>query len=131
MRCPTCGKELIEESAACPHCGAGHRESGAKAELGWGWSDPGRTLAKWPAGEAGEPVAPAFLTHCSSLSFEDEMLISMLNAYGIPCLKQFPNNGALGRVVLGVSGTGTDIYVPATMLDEARDILEGESDVQV
>jgi hypothetical protein len=59
------------------------------------------------------------------------MLISMLNAYGIPCLKQFPNNGALGRVVLGVSGTGTDIYVPATMLDEARDILEGESDVQV
>ena len=58
------------------------------------------------------------------------MLVSMLR-YGITCLKRFPENGVLGRVVLGISGTGADIYVPDTMLEEARNILEGESDVQV
>ncbi|MGI5935839.1 MAG: zinc-ribbon domain-containing protein [Oscillospiraceae bacterium] len=133
MKCHACGKELTEESASCPNCGAELREAEApgKAKPFWGRSDRGRLLDSWPRGEDGEPVAPAFLTHCSSVGFEDEMLVSMLRAYGIPCLKRFPENGVLGRVVLGMSGTGADIYVPVTMLEEARNILEGESDVQV
>jgi hypothetical protein len=133
MKCHACGKELAEGAAFCPHCGAEltEAEAGGRARPSWGWADRGRLLEDWPRDGDGQPVAPAFLTHCSSVGFEDEMVAGMLRAYGIPCVKRFPGDGALGRVVLGMSGTGTDIYVPVTMLEEARSILEGESDAQV
>ena len=61
---------------------------------------------------------------------EDEMLANLLEAYGIPCLRQFPKDGSFGRVVLGMSGNGADIYVPETMLEDAKNLIseDGEYD---
>lgn len=97
-------------------------------KLGWGFTEYGKQLKNWPKESGGEPVAPAFLTHCGSLDMEDEMLTNLLEAYGIPCLRRFPENGSFGRVVLGMSGNGADIYVPETMLEDAKNLISEDSE---
>ena len=56
----------------------------------------------------------------------DELKINMLEAYGIPCLRVYPGDGSFGRVVLGMSGLGTDIYVPASKAEEANALCNAE-----
>lgn len=97
--------------------------------LTWGMSHFGTLLKKWPIRENGDPVVPAFLAHCSALGMEDVMLVNMLDAFGIPCIRQFPYNGELGQVVLGMSGDGVDIYVPETQLQEARALIQEVQEV--
>ena len=91
---------------------------------------PGDLYRRWPKGEDGEIVPPKFLTHCLSTDLEDTMLVNMLEAYGIPALRIHPGDGAFGKVVLGMSGTGSSIYVPETLWEDARALMippEGEA----
>jgi len=96
--------------------------------LSWGRHEYGKTYDEWPRDEAGQTVPAAFLTHCGPLDMEAEMIRSMLEAYGIPSIRRLPGDGAFGELILGMSGNGIDIFVPATMLAEAQDILKGEPD---
>lgn len=98
-------------------------------KLGWGFSKAGKLLKDWPKDENGEALPGAFLTHCSCVDLQDEMLVNMLEAYGIPCLRRYPQNGSLGRVVLGMSGTGVDIFVPAEMLEDAKALISEDCEV--
>lgn len=91
----------------------------------------GERLKKWPRGEDGEPVTPAFLCRCSARNMEDEMIINMLEAYGIPAFRVYPGDGGFGKVVMGMPGTGSDILVPETMLEDAKTLMEAESDDQL
>ena len=50
----------------------------------------------------------------------------MLEAYGIPTIRQHPNDGDFGKLILGMSGSGVDIYVPETELAAALELLNGE-----
>ncbi|MDR1130876.1 MAG: hypothetical protein LBL15_00460 [Oscillospiraceae bacterium] len=93
----------------------------------WYRSLPGRLLEAWPKQDE-KPEAPAFLKHCTSVDMEDEMLIGLLSAYDIPSVRRYPANGGFGLVVLGMSGEGADIYVPASRLDEAAALIGGMSD---
>ena len=77
----------------------------------------------WPKDSAGNDIAPAFLTHLREADFEGQIVISLLTSSDIPVVTQLPNGGSFGRVILGISGTGTDLFVPATMLDEAKALL--------
>ena len=86
---------------------------------------------KWPKNESGEPVCPAKLTHCQCSDMADELLVNMLEAYGIPAVCVHPDNGDLGEVILGMSGTGTDIYVPETLLEDAKALMEATPDEQL
>ena len=88
----------------------------------------GELYEAWPKDAGGEPVAPRFLTHCRSNDFEDALLVNMLAAYGIPAVILHPENGEFGKVVLGMSGTGSSIFVPETMYEEAKDLMEAEPD---
>ena len=98
----------------------------------FGWNSlPGALLKKWPGGADGEPVAPVFLVHCKSNDMEDTLIANMLSAYGIPALCVHPGDGAFGRLVLGMSGTGTDILVPETMIEDAKALMEAENDDQL
>ena len=56
-----------------------------KAE--WGRSLPGDLLKRWPRDADGELVPPALLTKCTGVDMDDVLLVNMLEAYGIPCLK--------------------------------------------
>jgi len=55
---------------------------------------------------------------------DDTMLISRMESYGIPCLRQYPNNGEFGKLILGLSGTGVDIFVPASLWADACELLK-------
>lgn len=96
----------------------------------WGRKITGDLLKRWPRDEKGELIEPVFLTHCSNLDFSDEMLVNLLEAYSIPCLRQYPNDGDFGRLVLGVSGTGVDVYVPITMYEDAVNLSEGNAEYE-
>ena len=89
---------------------------------------PGKLLAKWPRGGDGEPVTPRFLAHRKSVDMEDMLLVNLLEAYGIPVLLRHPGDGDFGKVLLGMSGTGSDIYVPETMYEQALELMEAKCD---
>ena len=97
-------------------------------ELSWGKRMPSDLLERWPKTAAGEPESPAFLCNCAPQDLNDELKINMLEAYGIPCLRLYPGDGSFGRVVLGMSGQGTDIYVPENMLEDARALCSPVTD---
>ena len=89
---------------------------------------PGELYKQWPRDEQGEIIPPKFLTHCTSRDVEDVMLVNFLQSYGIPAAVLHPGDGAFGKVVLGISGTGSSIYVPETMYEEAKELMEAKID---
>ena len=106
----------------------------------WGRVIRGELYERWPKDENGEPMnivgktlkepeGPAWLCNCANLNMGDELTINMLEAYGIPCLKIYPGDGEFGRLVLGMSGQGTDVLVPQSMLEDAKALLSGEAEI--
>ena len=93
----------------------------------YGWSRlPGELLKHWPRDAAGDYVPPVFLKHCGGVDLEDALLVNMLEAYGVPVLRMYPGDGGFGKVILGMSGTGMDLFVPETMFETARELMEAE-----
>ncbi|MGI6013719.1 MAG: hypothetical protein ACOX7K_05490 [Oscillospiraceae bacterium] len=97
-----------------------------ESSLQWGRNRRGNLMERWPLDAEGEPVAPVFLAHRTSNDMADEMLVNLLEAYGIPTLRQYPNDGEFGRVIMGISGGGADVYVPETEYEAAMELLNGE-----
>ena len=87
------------------------------------WSFSKNNMPPWPNGADGQPVPPVYLTHLSEVDFEGQIVSSLLTSAGIPVVSQYPLGGEFGRVIMGMSGTGRDLYVPETMLEEARGLL--------
>ena len=71
-----------------------------KAE--WGRSLPGDLLKRWPRDADGELVPPALLTKCTGIDMDDVLLVNMLEAYGIPCLKNYPHPDTSSKSLLPV-----------------------------
>ena len=94
-------------------------------KIEWGRVDWTAVSDNWPRGEDGAPVPPRYFCHRSCVDMSDRLLVNMLEAYGIPCLRDYPGDGAFGRVIMGASGTGVDIYVPKSMLEVAQKLIEG------
>ncbi|MDO4982225.1 MAG: hypothetical protein Q4E35_01550 [Eubacteriales bacterium] len=94
--------------------------------LGWGRSSIGDVFENWPKDENGQPEEPAFLCNCINNDMSDTIKINMLRAYGIPCVTEYPGDGGFGKLVLGMSGPGTDIYVPKSLLEDAKHLCEEE-----
>ncbi len=94
----------------------------------FGKNIPGKLYEQWPRTPEGEIVPPKFLTNCSSRDIADEMLVNFLKSYGIPAVVTHPGDGSFGKVVLGMSGTGSSIYVPETMYEQAKELMEAEPD---
>lgn len=78
----------------------------------------------WPEDENGQPEKAAFLCNLMGIDLNDNIRVNMLEAYGIPCFCAYPGDGTFAKVVLGMSGEGTDIYVPESRLEEARSLCE-------
>lgn len=97
-------------------------------ELTWGRDLPGDLADKWPRDDAGEFVAPALLMSCGQADMSDTITISLLDSCGIPCFRQFPHYGGFGNFMLGMSAEGVDLFVPETMLEDAKQLLEGRQE---
>ena len=85
----------------------------------WGRALSGELYERWPKDENGEPEEPVFLGTAVNVNLFDELTVNMLEACGIPCLRVYPGDGSFGRIIFGMSGQGTDIYVPKSMADDA------------
>ena len=81
----------------------------------------------WPNTDTGEPVAPVFLCHIGGGPLDLELTLSLLQAYEIPTVCEYPNNGLFGKLILGFPAAGMDVFVPETMLETAQDILSAEA----
>ena len=91
------------------------------------WSFTGQPdVRAWPKDEAGREVQAVLLTHTFDAPADADTAISLLSAYGIPCFKYYDLDGGAGKVINGFSGYGADLYVPASRLEEARELLRAE-----
>ena len=90
----------------------------------WGRALPGDLLARWPKNAAGETEAPVYLCHCKGLDMDETMLVSRMECYGIPCLLRYPNDGEFGKLILGISGSGVDVFVPESLWADACELLK-------
>lgn len=81
------------------------------------------TFDGWPVDEAGNKIAPAFLQHVAGGKVEIDMTVALLRSYNIPVICEYPNDGEFAKIIMGYAPTGTDIYVPETMLEDAMNII--------
>ena len=102
-----------------------------ESKRNWGEYMDGALLESWPRNEKDEAEEPAFLCTRSSTDLSDKLLVNMLQAYGIPSLCMERGNGNLGRVYLGISGYGVDIYVPKSLLNDAKLLCEEENNEEL
>ncbi len=93
-----------------------------EVKLTWGRT-PRDTLERWPKNADGTPEQAAFLTAAAETDGQADMLCAMLRSYGIPAVRRYDGEGALGHVVLGTAGCGAQLYVPASLLEDARALL--------
>ena len=96
-------------------------------KLDWGRTDLTGLSDRWPRGEDGKPEPARFLCYRSCVDMSDRLLVNMLEAFGSPCLCVDPGDGGFGRVVLGMSGQGVDIYVPEHLYDDAEALSKEEN----
>ena len=90
----------------------------------WGF---GSDAPHWPVNPDGTKEQAVLLHRTADRLAEAEMIISLLAAYGIPCVKLNEHNGGAGRVILGFSGHGVGLYVPASRLADAQDLLDART----
>ena len=81
---------------------------------------------EWPTGDDGEAVPPAFLTHIHGGPLDLELTLNLLEAYGIPHVSEYPNNGLFGKLILGHPPGGMVLFVPETMLEDAQNVLNAD-----
>ena len=89
----------------------------------WAFSPDG---PQWPVEENGEKVKAVRLMDTFDSADDSDMKISLLAAYDIPCFKYYDLDGGAGKVINGFSGYGAGLYVPASMQEEAKAILEAK-----
>ena len=63
------------------------------------------------------------LAHTFDSPADADVTISLLTAYGIPCFKYYDKEGGAGKVINGFSGFGVGLYVPASMAEDAQNLL--------
>ena len=90
------------------------------------WSFNKGPAIEWPFDADGDAVPPAFLTHVHGSLLDFEIALNLLDAYGIPHIEEYPKEGLFNKMIMGQSPGGIEIYVPSTMLEDAKDILNAE-----
>ncbi len=120
-KCPDCGSELVDETtpSVLP-----------KPEMKWSFKrEKGVSgLALWPKNEKGEKVPASFLTNIGGTQVDYDVALSVLRAFSIPYACELSGSGQFTKIYMGFSSGGMDIYVPETMLDDARNILFSDSE---
>ncbi len=96
-------------------------------KLSWG-KIPNDLAERWPKAADGTPEKAAFLTDAFEADAQADLLIGMLRSYDIPVIRKYEKDGTLGKVVLGFSGYGVALYVPESLLEDARNLLEPMDD---
>ncbi len=99
--------------------------------IGWGSEAEFKQKLEslWPKEENGADEQAVFLANIPDFNNEADFAINMLMAYGIPAFKSYNNEGSLGKLIIGTSAFGASIYVPASLLEDAKALLETPADL--
>lgn len=89
----------------------------------WSFKYTSGVVGTWPREPDGQPEEPVFLERVFGNETELVMTRNMLWACGVPSVGRYPSDGVLGKVILGQSGFGMDIFVPKGMLEDAKNII--------
>ena len=91
------------------------------------WSFTGSPdVPAWPKDAAGQDEKAVLLKQTFDSAADADMVISLLSAYGVPCFKYYDREGGAGKVINGFSGFGVSLYVPASRLEEAQELLTAQ-----
>ena len=91
------------------------------------WSLTGNPdVPAWPKDAAGQDEKAVLLKQTFDSAADADMVISLLSAYGVPCFKYYDREGGAGKVINGFSGFGVSLYVPASRLEEAQELLTAQ-----
>ena len=108
-----------------------------EVKLTWGKTEHDLS-ERWPKNADGTPEQPAFLTLVMDTNAEADMLCSMLRAYDIPVLRRYEGDipdseteriweklslEMQNIVLVGMPGSGTWLYVPSSMLEDAKNLI--------
>jgi len=93
-----------------------------EVKLTWGKTE-NDLQKRWPRSADGTPEEPALLTVAMDANAETGMLCAMLRSYDIPVLRRYEGEGSFGKIVLGMPGSGTWLYVPSSMLEDAKNLI--------
>lgn len=91
------------------------------------WSGKKKKVPEWPKDENGEPLPPVFLTHIYGGPLDTELTLNLLEAYEIPYICEYPNDGLLGKMIMGRPQGGIEVYVPELMLEDAQNVLNADA----
>lgn len=116
--CPSCGTEYREGIKTCYHCdGQPLTDTPPQPEK----QKDHRT--DWERYfDQNQEDQPAFLQTVTS-DLDAEFIESLLRSYGIPVLRKYKLTGGYLKVTMGATNLGVDLYVPASVLQTAQDIL--------
>ena len=89
---------------------------------------PGELAERWPKDGQGAYVPGGQADRLLAAGHGEAIINSLLDSCGIPHFTRYPHYGGFGNLMLGVSAEGVDVYVPETMLEDAKNIIEGESE---
>ena len=103
LTCPVCGGALLQEVDP---------EAMPPEEGGWSFSIHHPDEVPWPLGPDGEPEEAVRLSNLADFPSVQTVVQARFQAAGIPVLTRYPEGGGLGKVYLGFSGYGVDLYVP-------------------
>ena len=111
--CPKCKTEYREGFERCNDCE----------------TDLVDKLADEPvADKPQEYEAEAFLVSAGS-DMQADILESKLKFYGIPVVRKYRENGGYLKVYMGATPFGIDLYVPARLLADARELIENKTGI--
>jgi len=135
--CHNCESEYRDDIKVCPECGGelfdGMPPSMMKpAKAGWHLSfKKNDNSPEWPLDANGDRIKAALLTNIGGTQVDYEMALSVLRGFNIPYACDFPGAGPFVKILMGFSGAGMDIYVPETMLEDARNVLFGGNEDEI
>lgn len=127
--CHNCESEYQDENKVCPECGGELFE-----EIPPSMMEPAKTSwrlgfkktdssPEWPLDSDGRRMRPAFLANIAGGQLDYDMALSVLRAFNIPYVCDLPGAGPFVKILIGFSGAGMNIYVPETMLEDAKNVL--------
>ena len=91
------------------------------------WSFTGNPdVPAWLKDAAGQDEKAVLLKQTFDSAADADTVISLLSAYGVPCFKYYDREGGAGKVISGFSGFGVSLYVPASRLEEAQELLTAQ-----
>ena len=87
------------------------------------WSFTGNPdVPAWPKDAAGQDEKAVLLKQ----TFDRCGIERAKPYYGVPCFKYYDREGGAGKVINGFSGFGVSLYVPASRLEEAQELLTAQ-----